>query len=70
MSNIIRLLKQIVGNHKSKFIFLNFITLLATLADMLSLGSLTVYISFIFDKQILIELLEKYGFENLFFFSL
>jgi len=68
MSNIIRLLKQIVGNHKSKFIFLNFITLLATLADMLSLGSLTVYISFIFDKQILIELLEKYGFENLFFF--
>ena len=68
MSNIIRLLKQIVGNHKSKFIFLNFITLLATLADMLSLGTLTVYISFIFDKQILIELLEKYGFENLFFF--
>ena len=68
MNNIIRLLKQIVGSHKSKFIFLNFITLLATIVDMLSLGSLTAYISFIFDKQILNEFLEKYGFENLIFF--
>ena len=68
MNNIIRLLKQIVGSHKSKFFFLNFITLLSTLADMLSLGSLTAYISFIFDKQILNELFEKYGFENLIFF--
>ena len=59
MNNIFRLLKTIVGNHKGKFIFLNFLTLLSTLADMISLGSLTAYISFIFDKQILIDFLKK-----------
>ena len=65
MSNIFRLLKTIVGNHKGKFIFLNFLTLLSTIADMISLGSLTAYISFIFDKQILINFLKKYNLEHL-----
>ena len=64
MSNIFRLLKTFVGNHKVKFIFLNFLTLLSTLADMISLGSLTAFISFIFDKQILIDFLKKYNLEH------
>ena len=68
MNKIFRLLQQTIGDHKIKFIFLNFITLLSTIADMLSLGTLTAYVSFIFDKQILIEILTKYNLTNLSFF--
>ncbi len=39
MNKIFRLLQQTIGDHKIKFIFLNFITLLSTIADMLSLGN-------------------------------
>ena len=52
MNKIIRLLQQTIGEYKIKFVFLNVITLLSTIADMISLGTLTAYISFIFDKNI------------------
>ena len=61
MNKIIRLLKQTIGEYKIKFIFLNFILLLSTFADMISLGTLTAYISFLFDKQVLIDILLKYN---------
>ena len=68
MNKIIRLLQQTIGEYKIKFVFLNVITLLSTIADMISLGTLTAYISFIFDKEILIEILIKYNLTELTFF--
>ena len=64
MNNLLRLLKQTIGNHKTKFFLLNLLSLISILADMISLGSLTAYISFVFDKQILIETVDKYNLEN------
>jgi len=56
-------------NEKIKFILLSFLTLIVTFLELISLGSVPVYISLIFDPSLINGYLKKASLNNIFIFT-
>ena len=54
---------------KIKFILLSFLTLIVTFFELISLGSVPIYISLIFDPSLINGYLKKVDLNNIFIFN-
>lgn len=60
MNSIKRILSECLKNYEIKFICLNILIIFSTFMDMISIGSLTMFISLLFDKKLIFSFLEEY----------
>lgn len=60
MNSIKRILTECLNNFEIKFFCVCTLIILSTVMDMISIGSLTMFISILFNKELIFNLLKKY----------